>query len=248
MMTNKRQRTGPHPDSRRQQSKNSDQKPTTSNRYDALADELVDDDIILHQPGTADEKTKRPQPITNRQGLLTRREQITSVCIRKPVVVCLLIPNVRLRTKNDVHQNTKYLARHYNLKRSIRCCTPPGFNMYKTNALLDTGAVHSAMTEAEHPKITTAHPNALLQEMPALVFEIQIANGKLVKVKKQVFTPFAVAERSFKDTLLVLPTMGMVPIGMSFLESYPVNTDVKNHLVHLPDIPMQVRRKSNVIT
>ena len=39
--------------------------------------------------------------------------------------------------------------------------------------------------------------------------------------------------------------MGMVLMGMSFFENYSVTLDVKNHLVHLPDISMQVRKKSN---
>ena len=55
---------------------------------------------------------------------------------------------------------------------------------------------------------------------------------------------FFLAESSFEETLPILPTMGIVLLGMTFFEIYLVTIDVKNHLVHLPDISTQVHRKS----
>ena len=40
------------------------------------------------------------------------------------------------------------------------------FNNYENQGLLDTGAVQSALSEAELRKITTAHPEAVLDELP----------------------------------------------------------------------------------
>ena len=42
------------------------------------------------------------------------------------------------------------------------------FNTYGNHALLDTGAFQSALSEAELRKITTAHPEAVLQELPPI--------------------------------------------------------------------------------
>ena len=55
---------------------------------------------------------------------------------------------------------------------------------------------------------------------------------------------FFLAGRSFEETF-ILSTMKLVLIGMSFFEKYSVTVDLKNHLVHPPDISMQIRRKSN---
>ena len=103
------------------------------------------------------------------------------------------------------------------------------------------------MSEAELRKITTAHPEAILQEFPPPNFKIQIANGNLVPVRKQVLLRFYVAGKVFEETFLILPTMGTILIGMSFFEKYSVNLDIKNHLVHFPNhmMSMQVRQQKN---
>ena len=56
--------------------------------------------------------------------------------------------------------------------------------MYKTNALLDTGAVQSAMSDSELRKVTTAHAKTVLRELPAPSFQTQTPNVNLVKVTK----------------------------------------------------------------
>ena len=122
------------------------------------------------------------------------------------------------------------------------------FDKYENHALLDTGAIQSAMSEAELRKITTAHPEAILQELPLPNFKIQIANGNLVPVRKQLLLRFYVAGKVFDKTFLILPTMGTILIGMSFFEKYSVNLDIKNHLVHFPNhmMSMQVRQQKNI--
>ena len=54
---------------------------------------------------------------------------------------------------------------------------PLQFNKYDNHALLDTGAIQTAMSEAELRKITTAHPEAVLQELTATP-EFQNTNSK----------------------------------------------------------------------
>ena len=63
---------------------------------------------------------------------------------------------------------------------------PLQFNNYENQGLLDTGAVQSALSEAELRKITAAHPEAVLDELPPPNFKVQIANGNLVPIRKQV--------------------------------------------------------------
>ena len=124
---------------------------------------------------------------------------------------------------------------------------PLQFDKYENHALIDTAAIQSAMSEAELRKIITAYPEAILQELHPPNFKIQIANGNLVPVRKQVLLRFHIAGKVFEEKFLILPTMGTILIGMSIFEKYSVNLDIKNHLVHLPNhmMSMQVRQQEN---
>ena len=63
---------------------------------------------------------------------------------------------------------------------------PLQFRADENFGLLDTGAIQNALSEAELRRLLSAHPAALLQELPAPEFKVQIANGNIVQVKKQV--------------------------------------------------------------
>ena len=66
-------------------------------------------------------------------------------------------------TKTEIHVLSPTL--HLN-KKDKMLYVPLQFDKYENHALLDTGAIQSAMSEAELRKITTAHPEAILQELP----------------------------------------------------------------------------------
>ena len=145
-------------------------------------------------------------------------------------------------TNNQFHVLSPTL--HSN-KKDKMLFVPLQFNSYENQGLSDTGAVQSALSEAELRKITAAHPEAVLDELPPPNFKVQIANGNLVPIRKQVLSRFFIAGKVFEEVFLVLPTMGT--ILMSFFEKYSVNLDIKNHLVHFPIhmMSMQVRQQTN---
>ena len=66
-------------------------------------------------------------------------------------------------TKTEIHVLSPTL--HLN-KKDKMLYVPLQFDKYENSALLNTGAIQSAMSEAELRKITTAHPEAILQELP----------------------------------------------------------------------------------
>ena len=99
-------------------------------------------------------------------------------------------------TKTEIHVLSPTL--HLNEKDKM-LYVPLQFDKYENHALLDTGAIQSAMSEAELRTITTAHPEAILQELPPPNFKIQIANGNLVPVRKQVLLRFYVAGKVFEE-------------------------------------------------
>ena len=114
---------------------------------------------------------------------------------------------------------------------------PLQFNNYENQGLLDTGAVQSALSEAELDKITAAHPEAVLDELPPPNFKVQIANGNLVPIRKQVLLRFLIAGKVFEEVILVLPTMGTILIGMNHMLSMEVrqqtNKKFKTGLINL---------------
>ena len=115
---------------------------------------------------------------------------------------------------------------------------PLQFREYKNFGLLDTGAIQSALSEAELRRILSAH---LLQELPAPVFKVQIANGNIVPVKKQVLLRFFIGGKVFEAAFMVLPTMGNVLIGMPFFKKYSVTLDLAKNIVKFPDITLQLQ-------
>ena len=118
---------------------------------------------------------------------------------------------------------------------------PLQFRGYENVGLLNTGAIQSALSEAELRRILSAHPAALLQELPAPEFKVQIANGSIVPVRKQVLLRFFIGGKVFEETFMVLPTMGDVLIGMSFFKKYSVTLDLANNIVRFPDITLQLQ-------
>ena len=73
-----------------------------------------------------------------------------------------------------------------NKKNKLLCTLQ--FGSYENHALLDTSAILSAQSKAELRKITTPHPEGVLQELPLPNFKIQVANENIVSVRKQIFT------------------------------------------------------------
>ena len=74
--------------------------------------------------------------------------------------------------KTEIHVRCPTL--HLNKKNKI-LYVPLQFDKHDNHALLDTGAIQSAMSEAELRKRTTAHPETVLQELPP---KRQIPNRK----------------------------------------------------------------------
>ena len=97
------------------------------------------------------------------------------------------------------------------------------------------------MSENELRRILQAHPAAQLEENPAPDFKVQIANGNIVPVRKQVLLRFFIGEKIFEETFMILPTMGNILIGMSFFKKYSVSLDLANNIVRFPEITLQLK-------
>ena len=111
---------------------------------------------------------------------------------------------------------------------------PLQFRAYENQGLLDTGAIKSAMSENELRRILQAHPAAQLEEYPAPDFKVQIANGSIVPVRKQVLLRFFIGGKVFEETFMISPTMGNTLIGMSFFKKIFGNTRPRKQYCQIP--------------
>ena len=103
--------------------------------------------------------------------------------------------NPRKRPQYEIRQLSATLQLN---RRDKMLYVPLQFRAYENFGLLDTGAIQSALSEAELRRILSAHPAALLQELPAPEFKVQIANGSIVPVRKQVLLRFFIGDKSSK--------------------------------------------------
>ena len=99
-------------------------------------------------------------------------------------------------------------------KKDRMLYVPLQFRKYENSGLLNTRAIQSALSESELCRILTAHPAALLQELPAPEFKVRIANGNIVPTRKQVHLGFFIRGKIFEGTFMILPTIANVPYSL----------------------------------
>ena len=55
-----------------------------------------------------------------------------------------------------------------------------------------------------------------MKELQAPNFKIQITNGSVVPIRKQVLLRFDIAGTNYEETFMIMPQMSSVLIGMTF--------------------------------
>ena len=86
----------------------------------------------------------------------------------------------------------------------------------------------------EQHRVTSAHPSAVIDEIPAANFRIQIANRIIVRLRKPVFFRFFVAELILEEQFMVLATMYSMLIGISFSKEHVYCTRFEKQPSPLP--------------
>ena len=121
-------------------------------------------------------------------------------------------------------------------KRDRMLFLPLHFRAYENFGLLDTGAIESALSD---PNFDACSQSTLRHSFKN--FNVQIANGNIVPVRKEVLLRSFIGGKVFGGTFVVLPTMDNVLIGMSFFKKYSVTLDLTTNIGKFPDITLQLR-------
>ena len=139
---------------------------------------------------------------------------------------------------------TRFLPLSTNLtlrnRRKI-LCFPIDFEELNIDGLIDTGALSSAMPEADLRKIRLLVPHTILNEGPPPEFQIMVANGQLEAPTATVELQFEVGDIIFREQFIVKTNLTSPLIGLLFLQRYSTKLDMRQGTLKFPFFSMQLK-------
>ena len=95
---------------------------------------------------------------------------------------------------------------------------PMDFGELYIDGLIDTGALSSAIPEANLHKIRLLAPHTILNEGPPPEFQIMVANGQLEAPIATVELQLEVGDITFREKIIVMTNLTSPLIGLLFLQ------------------------------
>ena len=111
---------------------------------------------------------------------------------------------------------------------------PMDFGELTLENLVDTGAISSAIPEADRRNIRLLAPQSIVKEGPAPNFQILVANGQLENPKSTVELKFDVGDIEFHETFIVMENLISPLIGPSFLQRNNTILDMRQGVLNFP--------------
>ena len=121
-------------------------------------------------------------------------------------------------------------------------------NNLTVDALVDSRAFVSAITQDDLETIKQKAPNNILKIDDPPNFQIQVANGQLEKPLSTATLNFESGGNSFAEHFVVLKKLTGPIIGLHFMRNNIVVIDTTNGLIHFPHLTMQVKTTSSETT
>ena len=115
------------------------------------------------------------------------------------------------------------------------------FGELTLDGLVDTGALSSAIPEADLRKIRLLAPQSIVKEGPAPNFQIMVANGQLETLKSTVELKFEVGDIEFHEIFIVMEKLTSPLIGLSFLQRNNTVLDMRQGVLNFPFFSMQLK-------
>ena len=114
---------------------------------------------------------------------------------------------------------------------------PMDFGELTLDDLVDTGALSSAIPEANLRKIRLLAPQSIVKEGPAPNFQIMVANGQLETPKSTVELKFEVGDIKFHEIFIVMEKLTSPLNGLSFLQRNNTILDMRQGVLKFPFFP-----------
>ena len=118
---------------------------------------------------------------------------------------------------------------------------PMDFGELTIDGLIDTGALSSAIPEADLRKIRLLAPQSIVKEGPAPTFQIMVANGQLETPKSTVELKFEVGDIEFHEIFIVMEKLTGPIIGIMFLQRNHTVLDMRQGILNFPFFSMQLK-------
>ena len=121
---------------------------------------------------------------------------------------------------------------------------PMDFGETNIHGLIDTGALSSAIAEADLRKIRLLAPHTKLNEGPPPEFQIMVANGQLEAPNATVKLQFKVGDIRFREKFIVMINLTSPLIGLSFLQRNSNILDMRQRILNFPFFSMQLKNEN----
>ena len=120
---------------------------------------------------------------------------------------------------------------------------PMDFGELNIDGLIDTGALSSAIPEADLRKIRLLAPHTIINEGPPPEFQIMVANGQLEAPIATVELQFEVGDSTFREKLIVMTNLTSPLIGLLFLQRNSTILGMRQGILNFPFFSMQLKNE-----
>ena len=120
---------------------------------------------------------------------------------------------------------------------------PMDFRELYIDWLIDTGALSSAIPEADLCKIPLLAPHTILNESPPTEFQIMVANGQLEAPIATVELQLEVGDITFREKFIVMTNLTSPWIGLLFLQRNSTILDMRQGVLNFPFFSMQLKNE-----
>ena len=117
------------------------------------------------------------------------------------------------------------------------------FGELNIDGLIDTGALSSAIPEADLRKIRLLAPHTIINEGPPPEFQIMVANGQLEAPIATVELQFEVGDITFREKFIVMTNLASPLIGLLFLQRNSTILDMRQEILNFPFLSMQLKNE-----
>ena len=121
--------------------------------------------------------------------------------------------------------------------------SPMDFGELNIDGLIDTGALSSAIPEADSRKTRLLAPHTILNEGPPPEFQIMVANGQLEAPIATVELQFEVGDIIFSEKFIVMTNLTSPLIGLLFLQRNSTILDMRQGILNFPFFSMQLKNE-----
>ena len=117
------------------------------------------------------------------------------------------------------------------------------FGELNIDGLIDTGALSSAIPEADLRKIRLLSPNTILNGGPPPEFQTMVANGQLEAPIATVELQFEIGDIIIRENFEVMANLTSPLIGLLFVQRNSTILDMRQGILNFPLFSMQLKNE-----